>query len=133
MCLVLLHPKQITSLTLFWALFGLATACPHRFPPGKKSSTSASRARVHPGDVSIGSYFGAPKGALLGCGALRGALNFLRRCLNPSCHPFRCMNHFCCSMAAVLQSSYMISRGCMLYSSLYMLYGSPAVNILTTS
>ena len=132
-CPILLHPKQITSLTLFWALFGLATACPHLFPPGRKSSASANLAHVHPGEVSIGSYFGAPKGVLLGCRGLRGALNFSSHCLNPSCRPFRCMNRFCCSMAVVLQSLYMMSGGCMLYSSLYMLYGSPAVNISTTS
>ena len=94
MCPVLLQPKQITSLILFWALFGLATACPHLFPPGRKSSASASRAWVHPGDMSIGLHFGAPKGALLGCGVLHGTLNFSSCCLNPSCHPFRWMNRF---------------------------------------
>ena len=132
-CPVLLHLKQITSLMLFWALFGLATACPHLFPPGRKSSASASLARVCPGEVSIGSYLGAPKGALRPCWALQGVLNFSNRCLNPSCHPFKWMNLFCCSMAAALQSSYMTSGGWMLYSSLYMLYRSPAINISTTN
>ena len=120
-CPGLLHPKQITSLMLFWALFGLATACTHLFPPGRKSSASANLVRVRPGEVSIGSYFGAPKGALQFCRVLRGTLNFSSLCLNPSCRPFRWINHFCCSIAADLQSLYMTSRGCMLYNSLYML------------
>ena len=56
----------------FWALFRLAAACPHLFPPGMKSSASASLVQVLPGKVSIGSYFGAPKGARRVCCMLRG-------------------------------------------------------------
>ena len=114
MCPFLSQLKQITSLMSFCTLFGFATACPHLLPPGMKSSASATRARVHPGNVSIGLYFGAPKGAHRFCCILRGNLNFSSHCLNPSCRPFRWMNLFCCSMAVVLQSSYMTSRGCML-------------------
>ena len=132
MCPFLSHLKHMTSLMSFCALFGFATACPHRLPPGMKSSASASRARILPGDVSIGSYFGAPNGALHPCWVLQGDLNFSNLCLKPSWHPFRWTNRFCCSIAAVHQSSYMTSRGWMLYSSLYILYGSPAVKISTT-
>ena len=115
------NQNRFTSLTLFWALFGLAIACPHLFPPGKKSSASASLARVHLGEVSIASYFRAPNSAFHPCCALHGILNFSKHCLKLSCHPFRWMNRFCCSMAVALQSSYMMSGGWMLYSSLYML------------
>ena len=110
-CPGLLQPKQITSLMLFWALFRLATACPHRFPPGRKSSASAKWARVRPGNMSIGSYFGTPKGALRFCRVLRSDLNFSSLCLNPSCHPFRWINLFCCSIVAVRQSLYMMRGG----------------------
>ena len=133
MCPFLSQLKQITSLISFWALFGFATTCPHLFPPGRKSSASANLARVLPGDVSIGSYFGAPNGPLRPCWLLRGVLNFSNLCLNPSCHPFKWMNRFCCLMAALLQSSYIMRGGWMLYSSLYMLHGSPAVKISTTN
>ena len=75
MCPLLLQLKQTTSLISFCALFGFATACPHLFPPGRTSSASTSQAQVRPGNVSIGSYFGAPKGAFLDCGALRSVLN----------------------------------------------------------
>ena len=132
-CLVLLQPKQITSLTLFWAFFELATACPHLFPPGMKSSASASLAHVRPGDVSISSYFGAPNGAFCPCWLLRSVLKASKRLLNPSCHPFRWTKHFCCLMAATLHCSYVTSGGWMLYNSLYMLYGSPVVNMLSTN
>ena len=104
MCPLLSQLKQTTSLMSFCARLGLAAACPHLFPPGMKSSASANLARVLPGEVSMGSYFGAPNGALLGDCTFRGALNFSRRCLKPSCLPLRCMNRFCCSIAAVLQS-----------------------------
>ena len=89
MCLGLLHPKQITSLMLFWALFGLATACPHLFPPSKKSSASANLVHVHPGEVSIGSYLGALNGVFWFCWVLRGILNFSNCCFKPSCRPFK--------------------------------------------